>query len=141
MFIPQAKILLPELDDFALYLLEQCQNHQIDDWSLFTEQVRGFYTSPMMDKFERVIPGWIKMSSYTDQQTLIHVTSVLTALFALPEFKQAPPDQQSQMIWVVLFHDVAKVAELRKHDYVHAFRSAAIAGKALAGLGFPVTTN
>ena len=38
---------------------------------------------------------------------------------------------------MALFHDVAKRAEHGKHDYIHAFRSAAITGAALAAVGFP----
>jgi len=43
------------------------------------------------------------------------------------------------MEWMVLFHDVAKEAKPNVHDYIHAFRSAAITGRALALIGFPVT--
>jgi len=45
------------------------------------------------------------------------------------------------MQWMVLFHDIAKVVVPGNHDYIHAFRSAAVAGKALAGLGFPSTEH
>jgi hypothetical protein len=93
----------------------------------------------MMDRVEWVVPGWRQMASYADQQTLIHVTAVLTALFLLPEYQRATAEQQMLMQWMVLFHDVAKRAHHSQHDYIHGFRSAAVTGRGLAQAGFPAT--
>lgn len=137
--IPQVKTYLPELSEFISDLATQVQHKQINDWQSFAQTVRQFFTPTMMDKVNNIIPKWNEMASYGDQKTLIHVISVLVALELLPEYKNATDDQQQQMMWTVLFHDVAKVIYPDKHDYLHAFRSAMVAGKALANIGFSVT--
>jgi hypothetical protein len=81
------------------------------------------------------------MASYADQQTLVHVTSVLVALYLLSDYQAASAEQKIIMEWMVMFHDVAKKAERNKHDYVHGFISAAIAGAALATIGFPTRSD
>ncbi len=139
MTIPQVETLLPELAQFISQLVTQHQKDAMNNRRGFDAQVREFFTPNIMDKIERVVPGWSEMAACANQQTLIHITSVLTALHLLPEYKQATSEQQALMEWMVLFHDVAKIAHVSKRDHVHAFRSAAITGKALRQLGFPVT--
>lgn len=139
MTVPKVETHLPELVQFVRQLASDVQHGTLTGWEPFSERVRAFYTPPMMSKIEGVLPGWGHMASFADEQTLIHVTSVLVALHLFPEYQQATTRQQSLMTWMVLFHDIAKEAQPGKHDYVHAFRSAAVAGKALAHIGFPVT--
>ncbi len=133
---PHLETYLPELVRFAKQLANERQNVTLTDWDTFQQKTRAFYTSGMMDKIDKVVPGWIHMSSYFDQQTLIHVTSVLVALFLVPEYQSATADQQHLMEWTVIFHDIAKKARKGLHDYTHGFRSAAVTGAALALIGF-----
>lgn len=139
MAVPAAEALLPELIQFTRRLADECSNGRITGWGGFTEQVHSFYTPDMMGKIEHVLQGWSRMASYANQQTLIHVTSVLTALYLLPEYQQAASEQKLLMEWMVLLHDIAKEAHPGKHDYIHAFRSAAIAGRVLTQVGFEAT--
>lgn len=139
MSIPQLKTTLPELAQFINDLAVQVQHKQINNWETFAQSVRQFFTPTMMATVEGIVPKWGEMASYAEQHTLIHVMGVLTALQLLPEYKNATNDQQQLMLWTVLFHDVAKVIYPGKHDYLHAFRSAIVAGKALANVGFSVT--
>ena len=139
MTIPQRTDTLPELMSFSEFLAHQCAKGRITNWPLFSDPVRAFFTPALMTRVDQVVPGWKKMASYADQQTLIHVMGVITALLMLPEFKQADIAQKTALVWMVLFHDVAKIAQPGKHDYLHGFRSAAITGKSLAALGFPTT--
>jgi hypothetical protein len=138
---PLVKTHLPELMHFTQQLAHEHLTGSLTNWRGFIERVRNFYTPAMMDKIELVVPGWAQMATYADQQTLIHVTSVLTALFLLPEYQEATLEQQALMEWMVVFHDVAKEAQSGQHDYIHAFRSAAITGRALGWVGFPTTMN
>ncbi len=137
--VPRFENLLPEFRQFAMGLAADCKAGTIDGWPVFQDRVRAFFTPEMMAKVEPAVPGWGQMATHANQQTLIHVTSVLVALYLLPEYQKATPDQQALMEWMVLYHDVTKVARRDKHDYVHAFRSAAEAGKGLVADGFPVT--
>jgi hypothetical protein len=141
MSIPRVEAYLPELMQFTRKLATTYQKGEINNWKAFIEKVMIFYTPEMMNKIERTVPGWIKMASYANHQTLIHMTSVFVALFLLPEYQQADAEQQALMEWMEMFHDVAKEARSGQHDYIHAFRSAAVAGKALAPIGFPVTPS
>ncbi len=141
MAIPLLSDHLPSLVQFTRGLAEEHRHGSLTTGAIFVERVLQFYDARMMDTIEGVVPGWKKMASYANQQTLKHVTSVLTALHMLPEYQAASDHQQALMQWMVLFHDVAKEVQPGKHDYIHAFRSAAIAGKALAGVGFAVTDS
>ena len=89
-----------------------------------------------MNKIEAIAPGWIDMASHRDGITLIHVTSVFVALIQSDEYKNATEQQRHLMQWAVLFHDITKVPVQNGHDYVHGFKSAAVAGKALTKLDF-----
>ena len=139
MAMPQLETRLPELTEFVAQLLARHQNGSLKNWQEFGQAVLDFFTPSRMNQVERVAPGWKQMASYKSQQTLIHVTAVLTALHLLPEYQQASPQQQAVMQWMVLYHDVAKVALPNKHDYLHGFRSAALAGRGVARAGFPLT--
>lgn len=141
MVIPRVETRLPELMEFTLQLAGQYEQGTLNHWQTFSDQVRAFFTPDMMERVERLVPGWGQMASYADQATLIHVTSVLTALYLLPEYRQAGAEERALMVWMVLFHDVAKVARPGQHDPIHGFRSAAVAGKALGQVGFPVTDD
>jgi len=141
MTTPHLVAKLPELVAFAQHLAFDYQKGTLSNWDSFSQQVRAFYTPDIMNKIESVVPGWNQMASYLDQQTLIHVTSVLVALFLLPEYQATPADHKIIMEWMVMFHDVAKRAERNKHDFTHGFRSAAVTGVALEPLGFPTQPN
>ncbi len=141
MIVPRVESLLPELIAFTAQLANQYERGSLNDQRAFSQQVRAFFTPERMAQVEQVVPGWGQMAAYENQTTLIHVTSVLTALYLLPEYQQAGAEQRALMAWMVLFHDVAKVARKGEHDAVHGFRSAAIAGKALGQVGFPVTND
>jgi hypothetical protein len=139
MSTPTLETYLPELVQFTKGLSEECLEGSLNNWQLFIGKLKAFYDPACMESIEQIAPGWRRMSSYANQQTLIHVTSVLTALYLLPEYQQMSRDQRALMEWVVLFHDVAKEVYPGKHDSIHAFRSAAIAGKSLESVGFRVT--
>ncbi|MBI1277397.1 MAG: hypothetical protein GC179_04650 [Anaerolineaceae bacterium] len=141
MTAPHLETYLPELMRFTKQLANDHQKGSLTNWDAFKQNVQVFYTSGMMTKIDAVVPGWIHMSSYLDQQTLIHVTSVLVALFLLPEYQAASAYHKYLMEWTVIFHDVAKKARKGEHDYTHGFRSAAVTGAALALIGFPARSD
>lgn len=141
MTAPHLEAILPNLVRFAQQLANDCLTSAFTDWDAFRQKVRTFYTAGRMTQIEAVVPGWIHMASYADQQTLIHVTSVLVALYLSPEYQSASAEQKYLIEWTVMFHDVAKKARRGKHDFTHGFRSAAIAGAALALIGFPTNPD
>lgn len=141
MNIPRMSEALPEWMAFLEGLAADVEAGRVSDWPSYAARARAFYTPEMMARIEPVVPGWERMATFANQQTLIHVTSVLTALLRLEEYQQADAQRRAVMEWIVLFHDIAKEARRGSHDYVHGFRSAAMAGRALAGLGFPAAAD
>jgi hypothetical protein len=92
-----------------------------------------------MEQTEALVPGWKKMASYSEGVTLTHVMCVFLGLVMLPEYQSLPPAEQQLAKWIVLFHDIEKIHIRGKRDFIHGFRSAVTAVKALANLGFPTT--
>lgn len=131
---------LPELDQFTRQLASDYAENFLT-WELFRQQCDSFYNDTTMQKIDSVATGWIEMASYRNRATLYHVTSVLVALYLLPEYLSASLRQQRLMEWTVLFHDIAKVPVDNGHDYIHGFKSGAIAGKALTNLGFALNAG
>lgn len=126
---------LPELEHFARQLASDYAE-QLLTWESFLQRCDEFYSDTMMQKIDSMATSWIEMASYRHRATLYHVTTVLVALYLLPEYQLATARQQRLMEWTVLFHDIAKVPVENGHDYIHGFKSAAVAGKALTQLGF-----
>jgi len=91
-----------------------------------------------MAEIEAAIPGWRHMASYEDGKTLWHVNVAMIALLRLEEYKAMAPADRIVEEWIVLLHDLAK-EPLKGRDHRHSFRSGALAGRVLPGLGFPVT--
>jgi hypothetical protein len=129
---------LPELMTFINGLAGEYKIGTLNSWPLMREKVQAFFTPDMMDKTDSVIPGWRKMSSFTDGITLIHVMTALTALMLRPEYRNATREQRSMMQWIILLHDLAKAKVNGIKDHTHGFRSAAVAGKLLPQFGFNV---
>jgi hypothetical protein len=136
MSIPTLAGCLPELVMFARQLSNDYQQGRLVSWAQLVEACVRFYTLERMNAIERIAPGWHKMASYTHKLTLVHVTAVLSNLYALPEFLSATPHQQTLIEWIVLWHDIEKEAQPDKRDHTHGFRSAAVAGRGLPALGF-----
>lgn len=136
---PKLQDRLPELAAFIRRLADAHKGGALTSWSQFTSAAGEFYTPAMMAKIETVAPGWGKMASFREGQTLFHVTGVVTALLLLPEYQNATPEQQTIMEWTALFHDIAKEPQPPHHDFIHGFRGGAVTGKALASVGFPAT--
>jgi hypothetical protein len=59
-------------------------------------------------------------------------------LLQLDEYRAMSPSQQTVQQWIVFLHDIAKEPEGGR-DHRHGFRSAALVGRILPKLGFPVT--
>lgn len=101
-------------------------------------KARAFYTGVRMAAIERVVPGWGHMGSYDDGKTLWHINVAMVALFQLDEYQAMVPAGRIMQEWIVLLHDLAK-EPAGGRDHRHGFRSGALAGRVLPGLGFPVT--
>lgn len=141
MSLPTVEKHLPALYAFAHQLGRDFAARRWGSAAEMNAAMQPFYTPDMMAEIEHVVPGWGKMAAYADGQTLYHVTTVLTTLFMLEEYKRLRADQKVIMQWMVLLHDIAKEAKRGTHDLVHGFRSAAITGRALAPIGFPTTLS
>lgn len=100
--------------------------------------VTHLFTPTIMAEVERYVPGWRKMVSYANEQTLVHVCSVFVAMLSSRYYRQGTPEERCFWEWAALLHDLAKVAQKGKRDLTHPFRSAAMAAHILPAVGFPV---
>lgn len=136
MSIPTLAGCLPDLVTFARQLSNDYQQGRVLSWPHLVEMCVRYYTPERMTAIERVAPGWHKMASYANKLTLVHVTAVLSNLYALPEFLNATAHQQSLIEWMVAWHDIEKEVRPTSRDHTHGFRGAAVAGRGLPGIGF-----
>lgn len=127
---------LPSFTTFLQQLTQDVNSEKITSWDDFETAINPFYTPEMMQKIESIAPGWIEMVSYRDGITQTHVTAVFVALMLSQEYQSATQKQRTLMEWAVLFHDISKISVKGSHDYIHAYKSAAVAGKALINLNF-----
>lgn len=134
--VQQAMHDLRELMAFIQRMKDDFERGEFKNWAEFTQPIRQWFTPDRLQHVDETVMGWQKMSSYADQQTLIHLTAALISLLRLPEYQALSPDQQNLALWIVLYHDVDKVAQHGKRDLTHGFRSAGVCGKGLARLGF-----
>lgn len=135
---PKVTELLPELMPFIHEVAAEYASGQIDTLEAYIDRIHRWWTPERIAATDRVIPGWQAMATYPVGGNLAHVTAVLVALVLLPEYAALSPDERAISQWVVIFHDISKRRDPNARDHVHPFRSAAAAGVALAGLGFPL---
>lgn len=138
---PSFDDLLPDLNQLILDLVEDYQAEKIKSWDDLEDKVKVFFTPERMAQTDEIVPHWLKMASYADGLTLIHVMCVFMGLSMLPEYLGMSKRLQQLMKWIILLHDVEKEPQAGKRDHPHAFRSAAGAADTLPKLGFPVTTK
>ncbi|MCD4686538.1 MAG: hypothetical protein K8S97_11445 [Anaerolineae bacterium] len=141
MTIPQVSDYLPDLLPFVAGLVADTQTGAITAWPPFDERVKAYFTPPVMAQTDTVVRGWRAMAGCRDGITQTHVISAIAALLQLPEYGDATPEQQVLMLWIVLYHDVAKIARKGHRDATHGFRSAALTAQGLPSLGFAITDD
>jgi hypothetical protein len=111
----------------------------LDSWEALAGRARAFFTPARMAEFEALVPGWGEMAAYGEGVTLVHTMCAFVGLLRSPEYRRATPEQQAEMHWILLLHDLAKWVRPGERDNTHPFRSAALAGGILPARGFPVT--
>lgn len=138
MTTPQFKEYLPDMWSFIHRLADAYAAGTLVNQQQLTDEVRAFFTPHEMEFTDVLIPGWQKMASYADGETLVHVMTVFVALLLSEEYASLSPEQQNLALWAVAFHDIEKEIRNGQRDTTHGFRSAAKTGKQLPKLGFPV---
>jgi hypothetical protein len=138
---PQLEGHLPELMAFVSGLADDYQAGALDSWEALAGRTHAFFTPARLAQVEAVVPGWREMAAYAGGMTLVHVMCAFVGLLQSPEYWRATPSQQALMHWIVLLHDLAKWVRPGERDSTHPYRSAALAGGLLPGLGFPVAVE
>ncbi len=136
--LPSIEETLPDLWRFLGELDAGIDAGTYESTEALIARCRQFYTPEQMAEIETSIPGWGHMASFADGKTLWHVNVAMLALLRLDEYRSMTPDERKVIEWTVLLHDIAK-EPVDGRDYRHPFRSAAVAGRILPELGFPVT--
>ena len=99
---------LPDLMQFVKALTLDYESGKINSETILKEKVLAFFTADVMDNVELIAPGWRRMSSYANGETLVHVMSAFLALLLCPEYQNASIEEQTLLKWIVLYHDIAK---------------------------------
>jgi hypothetical protein len=115
---------LSSLNQFILELVAEYHAGKINLWDELDEKVKTFFSTERMNEMEILVPGWKKMASYVEGVTLTHVMCVFLGMYIEPKYLRLTREQQEEMKWVILFHDVEKQPQAGKRDHAHAFRSA-----------------
>lgn len=129
---------LPQMWAFLKSLDADVAAGRLKSTDELVEKARTFYTRSQMAGIDRVVAGWDRMASFEDGKTLWHINVAMVALFQLDEYRAMPLSDRYVQEWIVLLHDLAKEPAMGR-DHRHSFRSGALAGRVLPGLGFPVT--
>ena len=130
---------LPEIWQFLEDLSAGIKAGYIRSTEQLIERCRAFYTVRRMADTEALVPGWTHMASYENGKTLWHINVAMVALLQLDEYRSMSPSQKKVQEWIVFLHDLAKEPAVGR-DHRHGFRSAALAGRIMPKLGFPVTS-
>ena len=136
---PSFDLRCQSLNDFVIKLADEYRIGNIQSWEDLEVSTWYFFTSERMNELESIAPGWKKMVSYSNGVTLVHVMCVFLGLFMLPEFQGASFEHQQLAKWIILFHDIEKVARNDERDLTHGFKSAICAARTLPSLGFAKT--
>ena len=137
--LPRFENHFPELNQFLLELVQSYRAGNIPSWDALEQSVHSYFSPDRMRQMESVLPGWIKMASYSGGITLVHVMCVFLGMLMLPEFQNLSSEQQQLARWFVLFHDLDKFHIRGQKDTMHAFRSAVRAANYLPAFGFSST--
>jgi hypothetical protein len=130
---------LPALDAFVDDLVADVDAGRIVDEIGFRQRCDDFSADDVTARIDGVVEGWSAMASCADGVTLRHTVAAMMSLRTLDEYRVAAPVTRHLMDWAVLLHDLAKRPGDRGRDHLHAFRSAAAAGRVLPRVGFDVT--
>jgi len=138
--IPILSNVLPELWTQVERLARELEVGTYADWSSLTNRLQFLNDPDLINLLSTHIPGWHKIATINNGITARHTILVLATCLNLPEYRERPPQAQSEIQWATLFHDIDKNV-LGGRDASHPFRSAAIAVKAMPGLGFGLQPN
>ena len=139
--MPTLSNVLPELWTQVERLARELEVGTYADWASLTARL-GFLNDPNLSNLLNTrIPGWHNIAAINNGITARHTILVFATCLNLPEFKEKPQQTQSEIQWAVLLHDIDKSHGVLGKDTSHPFRSAAVAVKAMPGLGFELQPN
>lgn len=140
MDIPSLSKVLPELWPQVERLARELESGTYTDWWSLTTRLIFLNNSDLIDIIDARIPGWYKIATTNNGGTARHTILVLATCMNLPEYKETTAQTQLEIQWAALLHDIDKNTAGGR-DASHPFRSAAVAVKAMPGLGFELQPN
>ncbi len=131
---------LPQLWTQVHSLARELEAGTYTDWPPLTARLRFLSDPDLINTINARIPGWDKIATVNNGGTARHTILVLATSMNLPEYTETAVQTQLEIQWAALLHDIDKnIAGGR--DASHPFRSAAVAVKAMPGLGFEYQPN
>jgi hypothetical protein len=137
---PSLSSVFPELWTQLERLAHELEVGTYADWPALTARLEFLNDPDLIDLMNTRIPGWHKIAAINNGITARHTILVFATCLNLPEYKKKPHQTQSEIQWAALLHDIDKNVSGGR-DASHPFRSAAVAVKAMPGLGFDPQPN
>jgi len=128
---------VPELMTAVDAITKANRANHYKSWQDIATDVRDRFTEEHMAAIEAKVPGWQTMAGYDNGQTLIHVNCVFLSFYNSHFMSIMSNTDRRLLEWVILFHDLAKIARPGVRDLTHAFRSTVMAAQHLPLAGFP----
>lgn len=125
---------IPEFWTLSKEIASDLQAEKIEDWDPLIQRMSPLLEQDFIEKMDKIIPGWKKISILHDGQTVKHTLLVLAVCFNLQEYTQADLQTRMEIEWAAVLHDLDK--DRIRSDTAHPFRSAAVAARIMPQLGF-----
>jgi hypothetical protein len=139
MTIPRLALSIPRIWTLAQEVAEALKAGTYTRWPPLLAWLEILTEPDWIDDIDHLAPGWRKIATIKNGLTAKHTLLVLAICLNLPEYAAAGEVTRYEIEWAAILHDLDKEYPANgKKDASHAFRSAAMAAKALPGLGFPL---
>jgi hypothetical protein len=139
MTIPRLALSIPRIWTLAQEVAEALKAGTYTRWPPLLTRLEILTEPDWIDEIDNLAPGWRKIATIKAGITAKHTLLVLAICLNLPEYATANENTCCEIEWATLLHDLDKEYPANgKKDASHAFRSAAMATRALPGLGFPL---
>lgn len=132
--IIRVKEKLPDFWNLSTKVASDLRTGKIANNDKLLEQIRLLLDPDFVKKIDNVISGWKTIATLHNGETALHTLIVFATCLNLPEYKIANSQTCFEIEWSIILHDIDK--KMARQDTAHPFRSAALASRIMANLGF-----
>jgi hypothetical protein len=130
---------LPDFWNLSKKIASDLRDERFSNWDPLIQKISPLLEQSLIEKMDKVIPGWKKIATLYEGQTAIHTLLVFAICLNLPEYGLADSQTRMEIEWAAVLHDLDK--DRARSDTAHPFRSAAVAARIMPELGFELLPN